>query len=134
MHSAHRIARVPLEQVAALTCAPNRRSEAQLCGVFPPLLAIFGEARDICRQLGSFRHFLMGISTTGVYEKNKPFRFLTNDGKDAAIERYGRSEHMVILVACRIHEDEDSYPEVTVTSSVIDSAGSFLSTCSEEDP
>ncbi len=52
-----------LEQAAALIRAPNARSEARLFGVYPAILAILGEARDMCRQLGTFRHFLMSIST-----------------------------------------------------------------------
>ncbi len=46
-----------LEQAAALISAPNRRSEAELCSVLAGLLGIFGEARDMCSELGSFRHF-----------------------------------------------------------------------------
>ncbi len=60
-----------LEQAAALIRAPETSSKARLCGVF-------GEARDMCRELGSFRHFLLRISTTGVYEKNKQYGFLIN--------------------------------------------------------
>ncbi len=124
-----------LEQAAALIRAPDTRSEAKLCDVYRGILAIFGEARDMCKELGNFRHFLMCISTTGVYEKKKPFRFLINDEQgDTSSERYARSAQIVVLVACRIYEDADSYPKVTMTPSVKESVATFLSTCGEEDP
>ncbi len=77
----------------------------------------------------------MCISTSGVYEKKKPFCFLVNDEQgDATSERYARSAQMVVLVACRIYKDEKSYPEVTMPPFVKEAAGKFLSTRSNEDP
>ncbi len=124
-----------LEQAAALIRAPDTRSEAKLCRVCRGILAIFGEARDMCKELGNFRHFLMCISTTGVYDEKKPFRFIRNDEQgDTTSERYARSAQIVVLFACRIYEDEDSYPKLTKTPSVKESVATFLSTCDEEDP
>ncbi len=77
----------------------------------------------------------MSISAPGVYEKKNPFRFLTNDEQgDASSARYSLFAQIVVFIACRVYEDEDSYPKVTMTPSVKESVAKFLSTCAEDDP
>ncbi len=68
-----------LDEAAALVRATDTRPGIKLCGFYRGMLASFGEGRDMCKELGNVRHFLMFISTISVYEKKKPFRFLIND-------------------------------------------------------
>ncbi len=57
-----------------------------------------------------------------------------DDQGGASSARYARSAQIVVLVASRIYEDEDSYPKVTMAPSVKESVATFLSMCAEDDP
>ncbi len=77
----------------------------------------------MCKELGQLFDISSCASRRPVCtKKKKPFRFLINDEQgDTSSERYARSAQIVLLVACRIYEDADSYPKSDHAPSVKES-------------
>ncbi len=126
-----------VEEAAALIRTPRiyaERTIAKLTArVSSAPLEYFRETRNLSQDVGGFRCFQMVISTSGVYKKCRPFRFLIDDPQgNCTAKMYARRAKLVILVVCRTHAFPNKYSGIRISPEIKNRVSTFLETCSEE--